>query len=61
MLKLFTPDVGVTWLLTEIVLEKRDHAFGWCDLGLGFPELGWVSLWELARYVAGWGCRSSVI
>ncbi|MBW8461373.1 DUF2958 domain-containing protein [Acidovorax sp.] len=48
VLKLFTPDVGVTWLLTEIDPEERDRAFGLCDLGLGFPELGWVSLWELA-------------
>ncbi|QIL44216.1 DUF2958 domain-containing protein [Acidovorax sp. HDW3] len=47
MLKLFTPDTGATWLLTEIDLEERDHAFRLCDLGLGCPELGWVSLQEL--------------
>lgn len=48
VLKLFTPDAGATWLLTEIDPEEHDHAFGLCDLGLGMPELGWVSLQELA-------------
>lgn len=48
MVKLFTPDAGATWLLTEIDPDDHDHAFGLCDLGLGMPELGWVSLQELA-------------
>lgn len=48
VVKLFTPDTGATWLLTEIDPDDRDHAFGLCDLGLGMPELGWVSLQELA-------------
>ena len=48
VLKLFTPDAGATWLLTEIDPDDHDHAFGLCDLGLGFPELGWVSLAEIA-------------
>ncbi len=48
VVKLFTPDAGATWLLTEIDPDDHDHAFGLCDLGLGFPELGWVSLAELA-------------
>jgi len=29
-------------------LDDHDHVFGLCDLGLGYPELGWVSLAELA-------------
>ncbi|CAN7776885.1 DUF2958 domain-containing protein [Variovorax sp. LjRoot175] len=49
VLKLFTPDAGATWLLTEIEPEDHDIAFGLCDLGLGFPELGRVSLAELAQ------------
>jgi hypothetical protein len=49
VVKLFTPDAGATWLLTEIDPEEHDHAFGLCDLGLGCPELGWVSLAELAE------------
>lgn len=48
VVKLFTPDAGATWLLTEIDPDDHDHAFGLCDLGLGMPELGWVSLSELA-------------
>jgi hypothetical protein len=47
VVKLFTPDAGATWLLTEIDPDDHDHAFGLCDLGLGFPELGWVSLAEI--------------
>jgi hypothetical protein len=48
VVKLFTPDAGATWLLTEIDPDDHDHAFGLCDLGQGFPELGYVSLAELA-------------
>jgi hypothetical protein len=47
VVKLFTPDAGCTWLLTEIDPEDPDIAFGLCDLGLGYPELGSVSLSEL--------------
>lgn len=48
VVKLFTPDAGATWLLTEIAPDDEDHAFGLCGLGQGCPELGWVSLGELA-------------
>jgi hypothetical protein len=48
VVKLFTPDAAATWLLTEIDPEDPDIAFGLCDLGLGYPELGSVSLSELA-------------
>ncbi len=48
VVKLFTPDAGATWLLSEIDPDDPDRAFGLCDLGLGCPELGWVSLTELA-------------
>ncbi|MER8995552.1 DUF2958 domain-containing protein [Mesorhizobium sp. M0678] len=48
VVKLFTPDAGATWLLTEIDPDDQDIAFGLCDLGLGCPELGSVSLTELA-------------
>ncbi|MCZ7655880.1 MAG: DUF2958 domain-containing protein [Rhodocyclaceae bacterium] len=55
VVKLFTPDAGVTWLLTEIDPDDHDHAFGLCDLGLGTPEIGWVSLGELATVRGGLG------
>jgi len=47
VVKLFTPDANATWLLTEIDPNNPDIAFGLCDLGLGFPELGFVSLSEI--------------
>ena len=48
VVRLFTPDAGATWLLTELDPRDPDRAFGLCDLGLGCPELGYVSLAELA-------------
>ncbi len=48
VVKLFTPDAGATWLLTELDPDDEDLAFGLCDLGLGEPELGYVRLSELA-------------
>ena len=50
VVKLFTPDTQCTWLLTEI--DADGLAFGLCDLGMGEPELGYVSLIEL-RTVRG--------
>jgi hypothetical protein len=44
VVKLFTPDAGCTWLLTEIDPGDPDIAFGLGDLGMGYPELGSVSL-----------------
>jgi hypothetical protein len=47
VVKLFTPDAQCTWLLTELDPDGG-LAFGLCDLGMGEPELGYVSLVELA-------------
>lgn len=47
VVKLFTPDAGCTWLLTELDPKEPDIAFGLCDLGLGSPELGTVRISEL--------------
>ncbi len=47
VVKLFTPDGACTWLLTELDPEDPDIAFGLCDLGRGFPELGSVRISEL--------------
>lgn len=49
VVKLFTPDAACTWLLTELAVDDPDMAFGLCDLGMGYPELGWVSISELAE------------
>lgn len=48
VVKLFTPDANATWLLSELDPDDPDRAFGLCDLGMGYPELGYVSLAELA-------------
>lgn len=49
VVKLFTPDAQATWLITEVDPDDPDRLFGLCDLGLGFPELGYVSLAELTE------------
>lgn len=36
-----------TWLITEMDSADDDLLFGLCDLGMGYPELGYVSLSEL--------------
>ncbi|MBR1191473.1 DUF2958 domain-containing protein [Bradyrhizobium sp. AUGA SZCCT0160] len=45
--KLFMPDGAATWLLTECDPDEPDRLFGLCDLGLGYPELGYVNLTEI--------------
>jgi Protein of unknown function (DUF2958) len=47
VVKLFTPDAGATWLIAECDPDEPDRLFGLCDVGLGHPELGWVSLAEI--------------
>jgi hypothetical protein len=48
VVKLFCPWGEAIWLLTELDPEDPDIAFGLCDLGMGFPELGSVRLSEIA-------------
>ena len=48
VITLFTPDAGATWLLSELDPDEPDRAFGLCDLGLGFPELGYVLISDIA-------------
>ena len=48
VLKLFTPDGAATWLISEVDPDDPDRLFGLCDLGQGFPELGYVSLAEIS-------------
>jgi hypothetical protein len=46
--KFFTPDAQCTWYVTEGERDGGDwRFFGLCDLGQGFPELGYVQLSEL--------------
>lgn len=53
VVKLFTPNAGATWLLSELDIDGI--AFGLCDLGMGSPELGFVSLTELKAFRGRWG------
>jgi hypothetical protein len=48
VLKLFTPDADATWLISEVDPDDPGRLFGLCDLGLGYPELGYVSLAEIS-------------
>jgi hypothetical protein len=50
VVKLFNPCGAGTWLLTEIEPDEPDIAWGLCDLGVGCPEFGRVSLGELEAY-----------
>lgn len=50
VVKLFDPCSAATWLLTEIDPEDPTIAFGLCDLGHECPEIGSVSLTELAAF-----------
>lgn len=45
--KFFDPTGAATWLIAEMDPGEPDILFGLCDLGMGFPELGSVSLSEL--------------
>ncbi len=57
VVKLFMPDGGATWLLTEINPAEPDIAFGLCDLGMGCPELGYVSISEITSVRGRLGLR----
>lgn len=46
VLKLFTPDAGATWLIAAISPDGQT-AWGVCDLGLGFVDIGDVDMAEL--------------
>lgn len=57
VVKLFCPWSGAIWLLTEIDPENPEIAFGLCDLGMGSPEIGSVSLAEIASVRGPGGLR----
>jgi hypothetical protein len=57
VVKLFTPDGTCTWLLTELDPDAPDIAFGLCDLGMGFPELGSVTISEIESVRGRLGLR----
>lgn len=44
---LFYPFSPATWLLSELNPYDKDTAYGLCDMGVGSPDLGPVSLEEI--------------
>jgi len=50
LVKLFNPVGAGTWLLTSVDPEDPDTAYGLCDLGMGSPEIGPVSIEELTNF-----------
>ena len=57
VVKLFTPDAGATWLLTEIDPDDHDHAFGLCDLGLGCRKSAGSVFPNWRPCAGGWAYR----
>ena len=55
VVKLFDPYGASTWLLSELDPDTN-IAFGLCDLGMGSPELGYVSIDEISEIKTPWGC-----
>jgi len=53
VVKYFSPVGGATWLITDV--DDDGILFGLADLGLGSPELGYVSLKELEEVQLGFG------
>ncbi len=51
VVRLFTPDAHLTWLLAALDPADGDTAWGLIDLGIGMPELGTVKLSDLAGIV----------
>src|SRR3546814_10592290 len=51
VVRLFTPDAHVTWLLAALDPADGDTAWGLIDLGIGIPAQGTVKLSELAGIV----------
>ena len=55
VVKFFSPVGAATWLVTEMDPDENDYLFGLADMGMGFPELGSISLSELQNYSGPWG------
>ena len=57
VLKLFTPWMGATWLISEMDPEDENYLYGLCDLGMGSPEVGSVYLPELKKAEGPFGLK----
>ena len=61
VIKLFNPLGAATWLISELD-PANGIMFGLCDLGMGCPELGTVSIHELqsTRLMFGLGIERDI-
>lgn len=55
VVKFFNPMGAATWLITE--MDAEGIMFGLCDLGMGYPEIGYVSLEEMQSVRLPFGLR----
>jgi len=53
VVKFFNPCGAATWLISQ--MDSDGIMYGLCDLGFGSPELGYVSLDELASVKGRFG------
>jgi len=54
--KFFDPCGAATWYIGDYERWGDDlKMFGWCDVGLGYPELGYVMLSDLAAFPGALG------
>ena len=53
VVKLFMTATACTWLISKLDPEFPDIAFGLCDLGMGYPEMGYVSISEIKELQRG--------
>jgi hypothetical protein len=56
VVKVHAPKANYIWLLSELDPDEPDIAFGLCDLGMGYPELGTVRVSEL-NFLRGVGMK----
>lgn len=52
IVKLYLPGSDAVWLISELDPEAPTIGFGLADLGVGFPELGFVDLQEIHEVCA---------
>jgi len=55
VVRLFTPDAHLTWLLAWLDPLDDETAYGLIDLGLGMPKLGRIRMSDLASIVGPQG------
>ena len=47
VVKIFSPVGSATWIIASMNPQDEDTMYGLCDLGTGYPEIGYVRLSEL--------------